>query len=67
MHLFSALLSSKNSFFKDYIQVFKNQWDDDENITANQIISKPKSKYAKMTKIRIGVKMTLKILNLWLL
>ena len=40
----------KNSFFKDYIQVFKNKLKNDENTSANHIISKAKSKYANMTK-----------------
>ena len=63
MHIFSALLSSKNTVFKDYIQVFKNQWEDDENKPPPQIISKLKSKFANMPKVRIGKEMTQKILN----
>ena len=50
MHIFTALLSSKNEIFKNYIQVYKDQWEDDEPILANDIIARAKSKYANLTK-----------------
>ena len=49
IHLFNSLLSTKNSVFKDYIQVFKNQWeDDDEAMTSTHIIAKAKPKFVNM-------------------
>ena len=44
---------TKNSIFRDYIQDFKNRWeDDDETITSNYLISKAKAKFAHMVKIK---------------
>ena len=51
MHIFKSLMSTKNSIFRDYIQDFKNRWeDDDETITSNYLISKAKAKFANMVK-----------------
>ena len=51
MHIFKALMSTKNSIFKDYIQDYKNKWgDDDAIITSVYLIAKSKSKYANMVK-----------------
>ena len=51
MHIFKSLMSTKNSIFRDYIQDFKNRWeDDDEIITSNYLISKAKAKFANMVK-----------------
>ena len=48
---FNSLLSTKNSFFKDYIHALKNQWEDeDEKVTPTYIISKSKSKIANIQK-----------------
>ena len=44
-------MSTKNSIFKDYIQDYKNKWeDDDAMITSVYLIAKSKSKYANMVK-----------------
>ena len=49
MHIFKALMSIKNSIFKDYIQDYKNKWEDDDAIiTSVYLIAK--SKYANMVK-----------------
>ena len=53
MHIFKALLTSKNDIFKNYIQVYKDQWEDDQPIQANDIIAKAKSKYANLTKSKL--------------
>ena len=50
MHIFQAILSSKNQTFKNYMQTYKDKWEEDEPITANEIIAKAKSKYANMHK-----------------
>ena len=49
-HIFEAVLSSKNKVFINYMQRFKDKWQDDEEIIASDIIAKAKSKYANMTK-----------------
>ena len=43
-------MSSKNQTFKNYIKTFKDQWEEDKPITANEIIARAKSKYANMHK-----------------
>ena len=51
IHLFNSLLSSKNRIFCDYIQGFKNRWEeDDDEITSALLIGKAKSKYANLKK-----------------
>ena len=43
----------KELYFKDYIQDYKNKWDnDDAIITPVYLIAKSKSKYANMVKSR---------------
>ena len=51
MHLFKSIISTKNEIFKNYMQLFKNEWeDDDPDITASYLIAKAKVKFANMTK-----------------
>ena len=51
IHLFNSLLSSKSRIFCDYIQGFKNRWEeDDDEITSAFFIGKAKSKYANLKK-----------------
>ena len=44
IHLFNALLSIKNRIFCNYIQGFKNRWEeDDPEITSEFLVGKAKS------------------------
>ena len=51
MHIFKALVSTKNSILKDYIQDYKNKWEDDDAIIMSVYLrAKSKYKYANMVK-----------------
>ena len=51
LHIIDAIMTSKNKIFKDYMQTFKNRWqDDDATITAVFLIEKAKNKYHNLVK-----------------
>ena len=53
MHLFNALLSAKNETFCRFIQRKKDDWETEDNITADALVEFAKMKYNNMTKQKL--------------
>ena len=52
MHLFDAMLSSKNKVFTDFIQRKKDDWEIGKTIVPKDLITEAKSEYTNMITLK---------------
>ena len=50
MHLFDAMLTSKNQIFCDYIQIKKNDWEEGSEVQPDTLMQEATTKYNNMCK-----------------